>query len=359
MTPRCARSVALAIFSLAAVGIAAANGCAAFRSPRAASAGYCAVPGLPATYYLFAPQQITTHDIEGRATVTSVPSLSPPFLTAVDSSHGSAVVVSAERWTIIDLTDAGLRHLAWQTPAAPTHLALTDSRLAVLTQNRVGLYELASGQALWGPEVLDAWLAGHELGRLAAVVPHPEMRGALLLICHAKSGWGAAAPAIVTMDFSAGEPRKTQQLQITEFTRLERVTSDGAAIYLAGVHERQQPGIGDQPGQLTQTLLVQRLDSARATLETLVREDLSTYAVAVRVDELAVSYDLAVVIGLGDDLRVYDTSGATNQLRSPLVFSDRLPHSEFSAAPIARTKVLLLDRRSGSTRTIDLSAPAR
>jgi hypothetical protein len=149
-------------------------------------------------------------------------------------------------------------------------LAIGDELLAAAAGDQVTLYELESGERLWSRSAAN-WLREVGGDRLVAAVPLSRER-LVLVGSRAPSTFGADGAALLArVDGSRGEFATESNDALTSLTHVQAVANLGSTVFVAGIKEAYQQGVGQSRGRSFANLVIVRYDAQSGVSREVVR----------------------------------------------------------------------------------------
>lgn len=241
----------VALFACASIAL---PGCETTASQPKAANRPLVVPAGGNAYLLFGADKVEEHEGDKIVKSKDVPAgAGAPAAAGFDLASGEyGAVAYAGKLARVKL---GERDVTWRDApwhAAPGSIAVKGSLAIALAGRDVYFHELEGGKT----ETHDVrrWFKDQELGTPLFAAPISDTQ--LVFV-----GADGPKPWVQIVDRSSGTWTSLDKKAVSDIQRIHVCSSDGRALYLAGVRELEMRSLGGpRAGDLRQTLIVSRMD---------------------------------------------------------------------------------------------------
>lgn len=213
------------------------------------------VPSGGNTYLLFASDMVEEHEGQTTTATPAVPSgAGSPAAVGFDLDSGEyGAVAYGKKYARVRL---GEREITWRDAPwsnAPGSIAVKGALAIALSGHSAYFMDLAQLTVEPARDV-GRWFDENALGTPLFACPLSPTRFALV-------GADGAKPRVQLVDRSGGSWSSIDKKEVADIQRIHTCSSDGRALYLAGVREVEMRSLGSpRVGDLRQTLIVSRMD---------------------------------------------------------------------------------------------------
>lgn len=229
------------------------------RASRASSHDVQLVPAGSGRYYRFETSRVVEQETDGtlRTRELGREDVGHPVASAMDLSSARACVVYEHALACVDLVDGAWtwRDPSWTT--TPDSVTTAGGRAVTLSGNSALVWDLL-GKSEPRHYDLSAWIRRHEMQTIDMVAPVKDRADQLIVVA-------SRYPRVIVkrVSLGKGELSDVGGDEVTaDLSNLQRCTSDGRFVYLAGAFE--SPVVGATARlELRQALVLIRVDLER------------------------------------------------------------------------------------------------
>ncbi len=172
-----------------------------------------------------------------------------------DARRGYGVVAYESQLAIVDLESGTADWLPLVLAGTGVHVAAYGGFATVTSGTTVEIFDLEAVRSVSRTDAA-AWLKSVRLRILQAASPVGE--GEICLV--ASNGGRRGKVTLQKVDYSRGGWQMSTRSEVQALTSISDVTVDGNGLFLTGILERMQMGVGTKAGRLWQSLIIERAD---------------------------------------------------------------------------------------------------